>query len=581
MILQALTHYYEDLLALGKIERPGWSKSKVSYGLMLNDEGQLTQLTHLQKELVRGKKTVQAPQELLVPSPAKRSSGVLANFLCDNSSYLLGVDAKGKPTRTSECFAAAKELHRKLLEQADSPAARAVVRFFECWDPAQAASHPALQEDWDNLLRGGNLIFWYGNAPVAQDPAIADAWTQHYEASDDAAESIRCLVTGRCGPLARLHPNIKGVAGAQSSGASLVSFNASAFCSYDHEQGANAPVSEYAAFAYAAALNTLLSDRDHVCRVGDTTILCWAAGGDSNYQDYFIANMFGDSYSENDLLDTLHHLAKGEHITWNDNQLAPDTRFYVLGLAPNAARLSVRFFWQNTFGRMARNLARHYDRLNIIRPAYDKFPTLPVWRLVQETVRKPSPDARPAEPNPRLAGDLLLALLNDMPYPATLLDGTALRIRAERNVSRGQAAIIKAYYLRNSSNPKLKEVMTVELNEQSTYLPYVLGRLFAVLEAVQQSANPGINATIKDRYFNSASATPSSVFPLLINLAQKHLAKLDGGLSLYYQKKIADLIDRITQTLPARMTLPEQGAFQLGYYHETQKRYAKSKKEES
>lgn len=581
MILQALTHYYEDLLALGKIERPGWSKSKVSYGLMLNDEGQLTQLTHLQKELVRGKKTVQAPQELLVPSPAKRSSGVLANFLCDNSSYLLGVDAKGKPTRTSECFAAAKELHRKLLEQADSPAARAVVRFFECWDPAQAASHPALQEDWDNLLRGGNLIFWYGNAPVAQDPAIADAWTQHYEASDDAAESIRCLVTGRCGPLARLHPNIKGVAGAQSSGASLVSFNASAFCSYDHEQGANAPVSEYAAFAYAAALNTLLSDRDHVCRVGDTTILCWAAGGDSNYQDYFIANMFGDSYSENDLLDTLHHLAKGEHITWNDNQLAPDTRFYVLGLAPNAARLSVRFFWQNTFGRMARNLARHYDRLNIIRPAYDKFPTLPVWRLVQETVRKPSPDARPAEPNPRLAGDLLLAVLNDMPYPATLLDGTALRIRAERNVSRGQAAIIKAYYLRNSSNSKLKEVMTVELNEQSTYLPYVLGRLFAVLEAVQQSANPSINATIKDRYFNSASATPSSVFPLLINLAQKHLAKLDGGLSLYYQKKIADLIDRITQTLPARMTLPEQGAFQLGYYHETQKRYAKSKKEES
>ncbi len=191
--------------------------------------------------------------------------------------------------------------------------------------------------------------------------------------------------------------------------------------------------------------------------------------------------MFGDSYSENDLLDTLHHLAKGEHITWNDNQLDPDTRFYVLGLAPNAARLSVRFFWQNTFGRMARNLSRHYDRLNIIRPTYDKFPTLPVWRLVQETVRKSSPGARPAEPNPRLAGDLLLAVLNDMPYPATLLDGVALRIRAERNVSRGQAAVIKAYYLRNSSNPKLKEVMTVELNEQSTYLPYVLGRLFVCI----------------------------------------------------------------------------------------------------
>ena len=170
MILQALTQYYEDMLALGKIERPGWSKSKVSYGLVLNDEGQLTQLLHLQTEVVRGKKTVQAPQELLVPSPAKRSSGVLANFLCDNSSYLLGVDAKGKPTRTAECFSAAKELHLKLLEQADSPTARAVVRFFECWDPAQAINHPTLQEDWDYLLKAGNLIFWYGRIPPLRTP---------------------------------------------------------------------------------------------------------------------------------------------------------------------------------------------------------------------------------------------------------------------------------------------------------------------------------------------------------------------------------------------------------------------------
>lgn len=197
MILQALTQYYEDLLALGKIERPGWSKTKVSYGLVLNEDGQLTQLAHLQKELVRGKKTVLAPQELIVPSPVKRASNVLANFLCDNSSYLLGVDAKGKPTRTAECFAAAKELHLGLLEQVDSPAACAVVRFFERWDPAQAAGHSALQEDWDDLLKGGNLIFWYGNGPVTQDPAVADAWTQHYETADGAAEPIRCLVTGR------------------------------------------------------------------------------------------------------------------------------------------------------------------------------------------------------------------------------------------------------------------------------------------------------------------------------------------------------------------------------------------------
>lgn len=219
-----------------------------------------------------------------------------------------------------------------------------------------------------------------------------------------------------------------------------------------------------------------------------------------------------------------------------------------------------------------RNVTKHYRNLEIVRPSFDKFPTLPVWRLLRETVNQ---NARNPEPNPRLAGDLLLAILNDTPYPATLLDGVVLRIRAEREITRGRAAILKAWYLRNSKDEQLKEVMTVELNEQSNYLPYLLGRLFAVLEDVQQRANPGINTTIKDRYFNSASATPATVFPLLINLAQKHLAKLDKGLVIHYNRKITELNSRITQTLPARLTLPEQSAFQIGYYHETQKRYTK------
>ena len=585
MILQALTQYYEDLLRLGKINRPGWSKQKLNYSLLLSEEGELLQLLHLQQEVQRGNKTVLGPQEMWVPSPVKRSSGIRPNFLCDTSSYLLGVDGKGKADRSIDCFAASKALHLHLLREVDSPIARAIVRFFEHWDPSQAASHPALQEDWEELLKGGNLTFSLDKLFAAQDPAIADAWTRHYEDSSDDAEPIRCLVTGQTGTLARLHPSIKGVAGAQSSGASLVSFNAPAFCSFEHEQGANAPVSDYAAFAYTTALNTLLADRNRVSRVGDTTILCWAAGGESAYQDCFLMSIFNDSYTENDILNTLHHLSKGESIQWDDTRLSPDTRFYVLGLAPNAARLSVRFFWQNSFGALARNLERHYQRLEIIRPSFDKFPTLPIWRLVLETVRKAPPGGRTPEPHPRLAGDLLLAVLNDTLYPATLLNGVELRIRAERSVSRGQAAILKAYYTKYleqfQPDSPMKEALTVELNEQTNYLPYLLGRLFAVLEGLQQSANPGINTTIKDRYFNSASATPAIVFPQLINLAQKHLNKLDGGLAVYYDKQITELSSRITQTLPTRMSLAEQSAFQLGYYHETQRRYtAKAKKEE-
>lgn len=585
MILQALTQYYEDLLRLGKINRPGWSKQKVSYSLLLSEEGELLQLLHLQQEVQRGNKTVLGPQEMWVPSPVKRSSGIRPNFLCDTSSYLLGVDGKGKADRSIDCFAASKALHLQLLKEVDSPVARAIVRFFEHWDPSQAASHPALQEDWEELLKGGNLTFSLDKLFAAQDPAIADAWTRHYEDSSDDAEPIRCLVTGQTGTLARLHPSIKGVVGAQRNGAALVSFNAPAFCSFEHEQGANAPVSDYAAFAYTTALNTLLADRNRVSRVGDTTILCWAAGGESAYQDCFLMSIFNDSYTENDILNTLHHLSKGESIQWDDTRLSPDTRFYVLGLAPNAARLSVRFFWQNSFGALARNLERHYQRLEIIRPSFDKFPTLSIWRLVLETVRKAPPGGRAPEPHPRLAGDLLLAVLNDTLYPATLLNGVELRIRAERSVSRGQAAILKAYYTKYleqfQPDSPMKEALTVQLNEQTNYLPYLLGRLFAVLEGLQQSANPGINTTIKDRYFNSASATPAIVFPQLINLAQKHLNKLDGGLAVYYDKQITELSSRITQTLPTRMSLAEQSAFQLGYYHETQRRYtAKTNKEE-
>ena len=576
MILQALTRYYEDLLTQGEIARPGWAVAKVSWALELGEDGSLLGLFHLQKEVPRGKKTALVPQELLVPQPVKRSSGVAANFLCDTSSYLLGADAKGKPARAAECFAAAAALHRQLLAGAQSAAARAILNFFDRWNPAESPEHPALKQDWPEICKGGNLIFWYDGQPVTEEPEIRDRWQQaQSQTPADTTEGL-CLVTGSRVPLARLHPNIKGVAGAQSSGAALVSFNAPAFCSYGHEQGTNAPTGEYAAFAYTTALNHLLADREHIRRVGDTTLVCWAAGGQSAYQDFLMDAFYDDAPTEQDIRNTLFRLAEGLPVEWQDQRLDPDTRFYILGLAPNAARLSVRFFWQNSFGTLARNITRHYERLEIVRPAYDNFHTLPLWRLVRETVNL---NARSPEPSPRLAGDLLLAVLNDAPYPATLLDGVTLRIRADKQITRGRAAILKAWYLRNSQDEQLKEVMTVELNEQSNYLPYVLGRLFSVLEAVQQRANPNINTTIKDRYFNSASATPATVFPLLLNLAQKHLAKLDGGLATYYNKRIIELNTRITQTLPARLTLPEQSAFQIGYYHENQKRYTKKEEQ--
>lgn len=588
MILQALTAYYEQLVRLGKLSAPGWDDSfKVSYELRLNDAGQLVSVLDLRTETKMGKKAVLAPRAMRVPVHEKRSSGIAANFLCDNSSYLLGADEKGKPERSADCFKACAKLHHTILDGVDSPAARALLAYFDSWDPAQAATHPLLAEQWKEITGNANLIFGYEAADhshsfVNDDPAIQNAWQTHYNDRSADSDMGQCLITGKYAPIERTHPNISGVPGAQSSGAALVSFNAPAFCSYGHEQGDNAPVSKYAAFAYTTALNRLLADRSHCKHVGDTTILCWAENAEPVYQDAMSMFLFGADEAagiqESDVQAALKRQSAGQTVPFLEKELSPDQHFYLLGLAPNAARLSVRFFLRDTFGSFAQNLQKHAEEMEIDCSEKEKFRSLPIWAVVNETTR--TVPGQPAKPSPQLAGDLLRAVLTGGRYPATLLNGVTLRIRAEQNVTRGRAAVIKAYYLRNYPTELNKEVYTVSLNE-TTNVPYLLGRLFSVLEAVQKAANPGINTTIKDRYFNAACATPGMSFPTLLRLSQKHLRKLNDGLATHYDKQITELMAQLPESgFPARLSLPDQGKFTIGYYHQTQKRYVKKNEEE-
>ena len=578
MILQALVRYYEDLLQNGTLRAPGWVKEKISWGLQLADDGQPLVLHDLRTPQQRGKKTVLLPREEFVPERVKRSSGVAANFLCDNSSYILGADAKGKPERAAQCFAACRALHQDILQDTPGSAAAAVRAFFAAWQPASAAESPVLQPHWDELMQGGNLVFLTSDGTFVLDDAdIRAAWQRRCSAQDDAP-LVRCLVTGQQAPLARLHPYIKGVAGAQSSGASIVCFNEKAFCSYGHEQGGNAPVGSYAASAYTQALNYLLADREHRQTLGDTTVVCWAQGGQPAYQDACMEMLFSHGgLTETELLGLLDRLAHGKPVDWNGITLDPDTHFYLLGLAPNAARLSVRFFRQDTFGALAENVQRHYDDLRIVRPANEKWETIPLYFLLQETVNKKDKDPAPA---PQLSGDVLRAVVDGTPYPATLLNGVMLRIRAEREITRGRAAILKAYYLRRPHLLCPKEVLTVELNQECNVMSYLLGRLFSVLEQIQQEAlGSELNTTIKDRYFNSAMTHPAYVYPTLIKLAEKHLAKLSSGRQVYFSKQLTQLIGRMNSSFPTQLTLPEQGAFIIGYYHQTQQRYTKKTEE--
>ena len=578
MILQALTRYYEDLLSRGEIDTPGWTPAKISYALCLDGEGQLTQVIPTMEEVTKGKKTVLQPQVFPLPAAVKRTVGIDSNFLWDNSSYLLGVDQKGKPERSRDCFAAAAQKHLAVLDGVDSPAARAILAFFDTWQPEHAAEYPVLAGQFEEVTAGANLLFRVDGCYPQKDAAIREAWQKYRESSDPDAVRMQCLVTGREDEITATHPAIKGVRDAQSSGAALVSFNALAFCSYGREQNYNAPVGKYAAFAYTAALNHLLADRNNVQLIGDTTVVCWAEGADPAYQSFAMTACFGaeTGLSDDDLRAALKRLADG--LPCDDLGIDPERPFYILGLAPNAARLSVRFFLRNSFGALMKHVNDHYERMEIVRPSYKKFSYLPLWAMLQETVNL---NSRDKSPSPAMAGAAARAVFSGGRYPASLLEAVMLRIRAERNITWGRAAIIKAYYLKNPHKDCPEEVLTMSLNEASTNPAYTLGRLFSIYEAVQQAANPGINATIKDKYFNSAAAMPSSIFPVLNNLYQKHLRKLEQGQRVYYDKQVSALKGVLGTEFPARMTLAQQGSFDLGYYHQTQKRYTKKGENEN
>lgn len=591
MILQSLVQYYEALEQKGEISSPGWCLAKVSFALELTLDGELRRIIPLKIEKERGKKTVLEPQSMKVPQMVTRSSGVASNFLCDNSSYLLGVDNKGKPERSKECFQCAKEKHLSILQGTESRAGKAILRYFETWDSESAQDHPALADVLEEIMAGANLVFWVESEFAHEDPEIVSLWNRYRADTSDEPEGI-CLVTGERTAISRIHGTIKGVQGAQSSGAALVSFNAPAFESYGKEQSFNAPVGNYAVYAYTTALNHLLADKKHVTTIGDVTVVYWSEDGDEVCQDIF-SQVSEPTIDNCEIVDGVFknlEAGKAIHVPGIEESISLEQRFYILGLAPNAARLAVRFFYQDSFGCVLRHIKEHYDRMEVVRPAKDTIPYLGVWRMLMETANKKSRDKKPAS---NMAGAVYRSIISGDRYPTSLYTAVLGRIRAEQDdsdsgiykITRGRAAIIKAFLLRNGTCDK--EVLTVELNENSKNIAYLLGREFSVLEAIQQDANPGINATIKDRYFNAACATPASIFPILFKLKNSHIRKMNSkGKEIYYEKMLGELQGKIVEacegvpSYPKRLSLEEQGIFSLGYYFQTQKRYEKKEKEE-
>lgn len=588
MILQALVRYYRRMTerGAGGIAAYGYSPEKISYEIVLAPDGAVLAVNDIRD--TTGKKP--QPRVLDVPQPEKRTVGIKSNFLWDKTSYVLGVSATSK--RADKEHEAFKALHETALAGDKDEGLQALLAFVQRWSPEQFQP-PLFADD----MLDANLVFRFGDERShLHEREAAKALRSRLLGIDevgegvDAAAGAICLVSGEVAPIARLHPAIKGVNGAQSSGASLVSFNLDAFTSYGKSQGSNAPVSEQAAFAYTSVLNYLLrrgADNRQRLQVGDTSVVFWAevAGREAEAQaaENFLSSLLlpPDDESEAERLRTvLEGLSKGRPLTELSPGLALGTRMYVLGLAPNASRLSVRYWQVDTLEVFARRLAEHAQDLRIEPLPWRIEPT--VYRLLLATV----PNREGAKPKAddafnNLIGETMRAILGGGLYPRSLLANTVLRIRSDGNLSGMRAAICKGVLTRERrlGIRTSDEEIPVSLDKQSTQPGYLLGRLFAVLEFAQRCALGGqVNATIRDRYYGAASATPAAIFPVLLRNTQNHMSKLRKerpGQAVNLEKEIRDIVEGLPDRFPRSLKIEDQGRFAIGYYHQSHTHFAK------
>lgn len=577
MLLQSLVKLYEAWAEKGEIEKLGWEPVGISYGISLDEEGNVDEIINLKTKSSNGNTTI--PSTIELPKDVGKTSGVTSNFLYEKATYVFGYNNSKKPDRLKKSFDCFRSVGNKVLENSDDEFSTVIKKFlqkeyseFENLSDLLANLNCTKNTINEILNKGATLLLMpLGKFPT-DSKAICDSWNNYYTKS--SSKKGICLVTGKYDHIEEHHPFIKNVSGTDKSRTYLVSFNKNAFNSYGKENGYNAPVSEYAAFAYTSALNKLVSDNDHRVFSGDTTVVCWTEDGESAYQDVF-AGIFNsdDEVKQKDLHDTIVSIVNGNEIKWEGIPLNPSNNFYILGISPNSARLSVRFFIQNTFGKVMENLLKNQQRMEMVKPKYEKRVHIPLISILNET-KKYNPETKKVidkEFKPHLASDIIKATINNTRYPDALYYSILNRVSAEHEINWVKASVIKACLIQN-----YKGVVTVAFNENSNNKAYWLGALFSELEQIQKEAHRGseINTTIRDRYFSSASLMPSKIFPVLIDLAQNHIKKISNvGAKVNCQKRLEETMSKLEDKFPNSLTLDEKGMFQLGYYQRTQERF--------
>lgn len=572
-ILQALDRYYGRIPG---IAAPGWSTEKFGWCIVLDPEGAVVDVEPLHEADGQKPRVKAYP----VPAAVKRTVGIVPNFLWDKTAYVLGRTA-GTGKRTAEEHDAFRTLHLDALEGEDDEGLTALRAFLTNWSPERFDQAPFTEDMLD-----ANMMFRLeGERRYLHQRPAAQALVARRAEAAGGEDSVICLITGETGPPARLHPTIKGVEGAQTAGAALVSFNLDAFTSLGKEQGENAPTSQGAAFRYGAALNHLLT-RDGPNRlrrpIGDATVVFWADANEAKAAvaaDNFFARCIDPDISDEVEAATIHEdlklIAKGKPLKSIRPDITEGTQFHVLSLSPNAARLSVRFWLTGDLEHFARALAQHHADLSLEPEPLGWGAAPSVSRLL---VRTTAAQGDFKNIPPLLAGEVMRAVLTGTSYPQSLLSAAIIRLRAGDSAATGwHAAVIRAVLnrqRRHSAAPKKREIpMSLDRSHENT--GYQLGRLFAVYEMAQRAALGKVNATIRERYFGAASATPAGVFPLIVRGGQNHLAKVRKE-----KPGWANLIERELEEInghfkpgprgiwPRSLRLTDQGEFAIGYYHQ-------------
>ncbi len=581
MILSALNDYYEQLEKKGKVSPRGYSKEKISYVIHLSKKGKIVNVENIQ--INSKKKTI--PKIIEVPQPSKRTVNIAPCFLWDKTSYVLGITAKTDKKaleRLPKEHTAFKEEMLKFIGENQDKGLKALCLFLENWSPGKFKTLPEFQKEKDEI-KDSNVIFRLdGEYGYIHDRPEAKNLVMERLSLQQGDEGT-CLVTGEKKPIARLHPSIKGVRGAQSSGASISSFNFNALESYNKKQGLNSPISERVVFQYTTALNYLLRSNGQKVIIGDTTVVFWAKSKNNQTkekEERAFANFLypTDEQEETEIKEFMEKVAKGRPLCEIDSDLDENTEFYILGLAPNTSRLSIRYWEANTFGVFIQRLSKHFQDLEIMPSAWKKLPS--VWSLSGAIAPYRGEKQNFDEVPPNLAGEILRSILTERNYPQSLLSNILMRFRNDGRITGLRVALCKAVLTRKKRNLNQKEEIPMALDENCKDEAYLLGRLFSELENAQKVALEGkgktLSATIKDRYYSAASATPAFVFPFLIRNCHHHLSKAKKeeekkrAAAYAIEKKIKNIFSLLNETkFPKSFGIEKQGHFVLGYYHQT------------